>query len=51
MERKPTLKPIVIVPPEGTNEATRKVLARLEADLREALTVLQKLIDKVYDNE
>lgn len=46
--KKPTLKPIVIVPPAAANEATRQTLARLEADLRENLRALQLLIDTYY---
>lgn len=49
MDKKLTLKPIVIVPPAGADEATRQVLARLEADLRDNFARLQKLIDEVHD--
>lgn len=47
-KKKPTLKPIVIAPPRTADEATRQTLARLEADLRGNLSVLQNLIDEVY---
>jgi len=51
MNKKPTLKPIVIVPPAGADEATRRVLARLESDLQDNMRILQNLIDEVYKNE